>query len=494
MKVTLLNFLVITLLCPVMLYGADDYSAQKRGSAQTQGKVTKIVIDPGHGGKDPGTLFGKTYEKDIVLNIAKELGALIKKNLPDVEVIYTRTTDKYLQLHERSDIANKAGADLFLSIHINAIENKPDVNGTSTFVMGYDKSGANLEVAMKENEVIKYEPNFETTYDGFRADDPSSYIIFQLQQFANQDQSMILAETVQKHFRKDLPMVDRGAYHGSFLVLWRTAMPSVLTEIGFMTNRKDREYMATGKGQTEAARSLFNAFSEYKSRIEGRSTMVQLKTETPAATPPIPAQPDKSSTQQTAQTTPPTTAKETTAAQEKPKETAQSKGEYSSTSQRARTTLPDISAHFKAEEEKASATNQVINAAEKQAAGQQNAGNAAQSGNTVQATERGTPTGQALRPASSAAPQSRIVYYVQVSALASPKSVDSPDFKSYRGKVVERRVQTGSYRYKYLVGGFASYEEASRALSQVRRDFPDAFMVAFDGDEQITPAQARQRQ
>lgn len=522
MKVALLNFLVLTLFSPVMLYGAEDYSAQQRGAAPAQGRVTKVVIDPGHGGKAPGTTHGKTYEKDITLSIAKKLGALIERNLPDVKVIYTRTTDVDVPLHERSNIANRADADLFISIHINAVDNKPDVNGTSTFVMGNDKSGANLNVAIKENSVIKYEPNFETTYEGFVADDPASYIIFNLQQFANQDQSMMFAETVQKHFAKDMPLRDRGAYHGPFLVLWRTTMPSVLTEIGFMTNKKDRDYIATEKGQNEAARSLFNAFSEYKSRVEGRSSMVQLKTQAPDSNP-LPDPVAEERPQQAAESR----------QQEQQQENArqvQFQGEYStattSSGGRVRTTLPDISSYFPPDEKPGGVVKHgtasdirgtqpqggerpVTQPAAPASQGQRASGLmqgsltganaeeaaliASQTHQAPQGTQQQTAqdTQQPSRSAHLSA-GSGVLYYVQVSALDKSKSTSSPDFKSYRGKVIEKRSPRGLY--KYMVGGVSSYDEARGILKQASREFPDAFIVAFDGDEQITVSQARERQ
>lgn len=473
MKVALLNFLVITLMAPVMLYGAEDNAARAAADLSAAGKVTKIVIDPGHGGVDPGTNLGSVLEKDIVLNVAKELGSLIKKNLPDVEVVYTRTTDVYVTLNERSNIANRAKADVFLSIHVNAVKDKPEVTGTSTFVMGNDKSGANLSVAMKENSVANYEPNFSTTYEGFIPDDPASYIIFNLQQFANQDQSMILAETIQRHYTKELPLRDRGAYHGPFLVLWRTAMPSVLTEIGFMTNKKDREYVASAKGQRAAARALFNAFSEYKSRIEQRSTMVQLKVEEPVAG-------DQGT--QTAQAV--STDKPATAGTE-------FKGEYSGANSKVRTTLPDISSKFPADDDKKTVRTQ-----EQQSTADKPVGQAvgAQSQQSKPATQSGTAMAQ--KPAATTtktAQKDKILYYVQIAALDKPLNTNSADFKSWRGKVTEKR-RDGRFAYKYLVGGVPSYSEAQSILAQARREFPDAFMVAFDGDEQITAAEARQRQ
>ena len=204
-----------------VLYGRDPSAA---ADPAERGKVGKVVLDAGHGGKDPGCVYKNCLEKDVTLSIAKKLGALIKKKYPDVEVIYTRSTDVYVPLAERGIIANKAGADLFISIHINAATNQ-SARGTSTHVMGMDKQGKNLEVAMRDNDVGVYEDDYTTRYEGYNAGDPASYIMFSLMQYAHQDQSMMFAEIVQKHYKQALPMPDRGTTQEPFLVLWRASMP-----------------------------------------------------------------------------------------------------------------------------------------------------------------------------------------------------------------------------------------------------------------------------
>ena len=206
------------MLCTCWESGAQNAQPAERG------KVCKVVLDPGHGGKDPGCVYRNYYEKDVTLGIAKKLGELIRKNYPDVEVIYTRSTDKYVELAERGKIANRANADLFISIHINAATNQ-NARGTSTHVMGMDKDGKNLEVAMRENDIIIYEDDYTTKYEGYNPGDPASYIMFSLMQYAYKDQSMMFAEIIQKHFKADLPMPDRGTTQEPFLVLWRTSFP-----------------------------------------------------------------------------------------------------------------------------------------------------------------------------------------------------------------------------------------------------------------------------
>ena len=270
MKVSVSGFLAILLL---LVGFVGDVGAQ--APAKDRASVRTIVIDAGHGGKDPGTVYRQYREKDITLKVALLLGGMIEKNLPDVKVIYTRKTDVYVELARRGDIANKAGADLFLSIHVDAATNS-SAAGCSTFVMGMSKVQANLDVAMRENDVISFEEDYRVKYEGYEPGSTESFIIFSLMQHAYIDQSMTFAEIVQKHYVQNKTAVDRGARQAPYLVLWKTAMPSVLTELGFMSNARDRAFLVSEAGQRKVARSLFNAFSEYKSRVEGRTKTVQL--------------------------------------------------------------------------------------------------------------------------------------------------------------------------------------------------------------------------
>ncbi|MFW6222671.1 MAG: N-acetylmuramoyl-L-alanine amidase family protein, partial [Bacteroidota bacterium] len=195
-------------------------------------KLNVVVIDPGHGGKDPGASGKYSKEKDIVLQVSKKLGHYIQKYMDDVKVIYTRDKDVFVPLHERADIANKNNADLFISIHANAISTS-SVYGVETFAMGLHKSESNLEVAKKENKVIELEDNYEEEYEGFDPSSAESYIIFSLMQNTYLSQSLEFASYVQNQFRERVNRNDRGVKQAGFLVLWRTNMPSILVELGF---------------------------------------------------------------------------------------------------------------------------------------------------------------------------------------------------------------------------------------------------------------------
>ncbi len=230
-------------------------------------KIDKIVIDPGHGGKDPGTSGAISKEKDIALGIAKELGRIIKENLPDVEVVYTRDGDTFPELHQRAEIANQNDADLFVSIHANWISN-PKIYGTETYVMGIHKSEDNLKVAQRENAVISMEANTETKYDGFDPNSPESYILFSLYQSAFQENSLRLAQNIESQFGNRVGRNSRGVKSAGFIVLWQTSMPSVLVEVGYLSNPKEERELNDKLNQTYMASGIFRAFRDYKEEIE----------------------------------------------------------------------------------------------------------------------------------------------------------------------------------------------------------------------------------
>lgn len=267
MKVTKRRLWVL----PLLFLGTLLYANLSFAQTATRVGIRKIVIDPGHGGKDPGCSYKQYKEKDIVLQVGLRLGELIKENFPDVEVIYTRKTDVFIPLYDRGNIANKAGADLFFSIHVNAAQSSAAA-GTETFVMGVDKAGKNLDIAMKENDVITLEDDYSAKYQGYVPGSSESFIIFSLMQYSYQSQSLTLANMIQKQYVKHTTMGNRGVKQAGFLVLWNAAMPSILTELGFISNTADRQMLITRSGQEKLARSLFNAFSEYKAKSEGQTS------------------------------------------------------------------------------------------------------------------------------------------------------------------------------------------------------------------------------
>lgn len=230
-------------------------------------KIDKIVIDPGHGGKDPGTHGAISKEKDLALGIALEVGRIIKENLPDVEVVFTRTDDSFPELHERADIANQLDADLFISIHANWVGN-PRIHGTETYVMGLDKLEKNFLVAKRENAVILLEENTEENYDGFDPNSPESYILFSLYQSAYQQNSLKLAQNIESQMKNRVGRNSRGVRSAPFLVLWKTSMPSVLFEVGYLSNAKEEKDLNDQLNQVYIASGIYRAFRDYKQELE----------------------------------------------------------------------------------------------------------------------------------------------------------------------------------------------------------------------------------
>ncbi|MDP4266255.1 MAG: N-acetylmuramoyl-L-alanine amidase [Bacteroidota bacterium] len=241
-----------------------------QSKAANQYGIRKVVIDAGHGGHDPGCVnknTKNTKEKDIALIIAKKLGNYITQNFSDVEVIYTRDDDSFVELYRRAQIANENKADLFISIHCNANPKKSSY-GTETYVMGLHKSEANLEVAKQENASILFEDNYSQKYEGFDPHSPEANIIFSLYQNAFLDQSLNFASKVQYQFREKLGRLDRGVKQAGFLVLFKTTMPSVLIETGFLSNTEEEAYLTSAQGQDYIASGIFRAFKQYKAEIE----------------------------------------------------------------------------------------------------------------------------------------------------------------------------------------------------------------------------------
>lgn len=282
MKLTTRFLLLLTLYLPTVVYAEGKIDASAR-------RFSTVVLDAGHGGKDPGCSWGKYKEKDLNLRVTLALGKMIEEAYPEVEVIYTRKDDRFIELHERGDIANRASADLFLSIHTDAVSNT-NVSGSSTYIMGNDKSEKNLAVAQRENAVVVLEGDYEQKYEGYDPNSTESFIIFSLMQYAYAEQSMEFAEMVQKHYKQNTPIADRGARQGPYLVLWRTAMPAVLTEMGFMTNQKDREFLQSKEGEAKVVKALFDAFSEYRERFNSKVSdsfveVAEGETVTPQPTP-----------------------------------------------------------------------------------------------------------------------------------------------------------------------------------------------------------------
>ena len=259
--------------------------------AQRGEKISTVVIDPGHGGRDSGALGAISKEKDINLTVALLVGDYIKKNCPDVNVVFTRERDVFVDLDERANIANRNNADVFISIDCTSTESKAaSAVGAETYVLGEHKNAANLAVAKKENASILYEEDADEKYGNFDLNSPEAYIALSLFQKEYLNQSIQLAANIQEQFTKRVGRKDRGVQQAGFLVLWKTAMPSVLIELGFISNAAEERFLASEDGQTYMASAIYRAFRDFKTSYEGENqtvkveTPVEIKVEKPAET------------------------------------------------------------------------------------------------------------------------------------------------------------------------------------------------------------------
>lgn len=229
-----------------------------------------IVLDPGHGGKDFGAVENGAKEKDINLAVAKKLRSLIEKHLKDVEVVMTRSTDVYLTLQERADVANDADGDLFMSIHVNSIDRKTrgrnKTHGSSVYVLGLHRDQDNMKVAMRENSVIELESDYKEKYSGFDPSKDESYIIFEMAQKRNLGESIRVAGDAQSELVATASRVNRGVRQAGFWVLWATSMPAVLVELDFICNPEAVSFMTSEKGEEKLATSLFNSIKKFVER------------------------------------------------------------------------------------------------------------------------------------------------------------------------------------------------------------------------------------
>ena len=232
-------------------------------SASSNKKFT-VVLDAGHGGNDPGAVSGRHREKDINLKVTLKLGKLISDHCPDTRVVYTRRRDVFIPLHRRAEIANNEKADLFISIHTNSVASRTSsIYGTETYTLGLHRTKDNLEVAKKENSVILIEEDYKQRYAGFNPKSAESYIIFEFMQDKNMAQSVNLAQLIQKRFKQS-NRKDKGVHQAGFLVLRQTSMPSVLVELGYVTNASEAAFLNSERGSDCMAKCIYNAFLDYK--------------------------------------------------------------------------------------------------------------------------------------------------------------------------------------------------------------------------------------
>lgn len=448
MKRSLISLLLMVLLTPFTLHAAGE-------------KVSTIVIDPGHGGKDAGAVGKNCYEKDIALKVALKFGELINQNFPDVKVIYTRKDDRFVELRQRGRIANQNHADLFVSIHCNSTDGK-EARGVETWIMGNHKNDANLKVAQLENSAILQEQDHEANYDNFDPNSPDAYIIFSLYQNAFMDQSLGFAAKVQEQYGQRVPSPNRGIKQAGFLVLWACALPSVLTEIGFISNPTEEKFLNSAEGQLKIATSLFNAFKEYKYQVEGFNNQAEVTkqpTVEPAKTPAAAAKPAD-------------TAKLVEAA--KPTETAKP----AAPSPAVQPAPADTSRPAAKPTDVPSAASVLRDTAHTQT--------------VVESAAPEPPAAQPqadTAPAAPAQPAPRLIFKIQFASSSTDKDLNAPEFKNLNLPPLSKYQENGLY--KYCCGEAETPEAAQKILQQVQEaGFKDAFMVVFSDGKRISTQEA----
>lgn len=390
-----------------------------------------LVIDAGHGGHDAGACGKYGKEKNINLNVALAFGKLVENNCPDVKVVYTRKKDVFIPLQRRADIANSNKADLFISIHTNALPGGKIAYGSETYTLGIARAAANLEVAKRENSVITYESDYKTTYEGFDPSKAESYVIFEFMQDRYMKQSVELARQIQKNYTAT-GRQNKGVHQAGFLVLRNTTMPAVLTELGFISTPQEESYLTSDRGVRELSRSIYNGFIAYRKQHD--------KAATPVA--PLPAEPKDDT---------PAPAKETPKPAEPPVQPVPAQPDNKPAE------TPDATAPS----EKSKGILHTPDTSKEQ-------------------------TGEVSAPSEPVA-ENRPVFKVQILVSSTKLPTSSPRFK--------KQSPIDCYRdgnlYKYTCGSSFSYAEMRSKQKKLATLFPGCFIVAFLGGERIDLNAAR---
>ncbi|MBK7964455.1 MAG: N-acetylmuramoyl-L-alanine amidase [Bacteroidetes bacterium] len=397
------------------------------GRCKDRYKIKTIVIDAGHGGHDAGCLGASSREKHVALDIALKLGKLIESNYPDINVVYTRKTDVFIPLHERANIANKAHADLLICIHLNA--GGKAAFGSETYVMGNHKTESNLDVAKRENATILLEDDYLKKYDGFDPNSPEANIIFSLYQSQFMSQSLLFASNIQDEFTEYAGRNNRGVKQAGFLVLYKTAMPAVLIECGFLTHDAEEKYLASDKGQQTMATAIYRAFKEYKVDMESTSEN-NVKSDIPPKSEPV-------KTEKEPTITPPVEQAKTTKT-DTPEEKSPVTSPTSTTA-----TLPSSTP----EKQNSGLAEKVLN-------------------------DLNSPS---------------VFISVQIGASKNP-GTDNSKFETIESINI---VQCTDGYTRYCVGKYLSIAEARKKLNQVKSSGKaDAFLTAFNGNQRISLQEA----
>ncbi|MBO5824034.1 MAG: N-acetylmuramoyl-L-alanine amidase [Prevotella sp.] len=421
-----------------------------------------LVIDAGHGGRDAGAVGKVAKEKNINLNVALSFGRMVENNCPDVKVVYTRKTDVFIPLYERARIANRNNADLFVSIHTNAVPRGRRVMGMETYTLGMHRAADNLDVAKRENSVILIESDYERHYEGFDPNSSESYIIFELMQGKNMSQSVEMARLVQKHACAQTSRRNMGVNQAGFLVLRETSMPGCLIELGFISTPEEERYLNSKAGVDAYARGIYQAFVNYKRQLARGSAVVE-KTPEPIQDPvkqtPVVAQPVKQApvvAQPVKQA--PVVAQPVVKSEKEPDSLVEQKSSASMNDTVVKVDMP-VKDSIVVDQKPAEVVQQP----------------AAQ---------------QTTQPVSVAQPLSvadnRPMFKIQLASMSRRLNVTDKAFKGLQN--VECYEEGGLYKYTY--GASYDYNEINRIRKEIAAKFPNAFIIAFKGNQKVNVAEA----
>lgn len=412
-------------------------------SAFSADKPFVVVLDAGHGGKDAGAIGYtlKKMEKDINLKVALKVGEMMSKE-KNVKVLYTRKKDIFIPLDDRAQIANKAKADLFISIHTNAAENR-SAKGTETFAVG--SSSANLEVAKRENSVLLYESDYKTKYRGFDPNSTESYIMFDFLQSKYMEQSIAFASQVEKNFAKE-GRSSRGVKQAGFWVLKQAAMPAVLVELGYISNREEEEFLSKDKNLDKLSEAIVRAFVQYKKNVDKRNTDGYSDTDANKQTP-------------------------------KQEMTPKSEEKGNNTKDTVKESVTDTKQETVSEKNGEST------------ASVDSTKNIKQENITPEKKPSGEKTSQE-KVSTSETKAPKIYYAVQFCSSSKSLPLDSKDFK---GLVpAQEYIETGTYKYKYVYGHETTFDAGVKLRDEVKKKFKDAFLVVIKDGKKLSTQEARE--
>ena len=483
-----------------------------------------LVIDAGHGGHDAGAVGSFSKEKTINLNVALAFGHLVESNCPDVKVIYTRKTDVFIPLQKRADIANNNKADLFISVHTNALPNGRIAYGSETYSLGMARASANLEVAKRENSVIMLENDYKRTYEGFDPNKAESYVIFELMQDRFMKQSVELARCIQLQYAS-AGRQDKGVHQAGFLVLRNTSMPAVLTELGFISTPAEEQYLNSQKGVEELSRSIYNGFLNYRRKHDKSAhdlpanLPTRVTTEQPSAQAdnanaqtsqqvevvPVKVTPTAELVAQTAnekndkpadnapaaETAPQT--KSTAAVSAKPAATTKSATPSATKAETSKKKAVPEKAKTTAEtksQTKTSSTKTKADSKAKAADTKKKETDTKKAAETTKADKSATKTKSSTdkdkASSKSKTTKSKVIYRIQVGAGKKEIATSDPQFKG----LSITRVKEGTM-YKYFYGSYTTYASAQQALRSVKAKISAAYIVAYLNGKSVSVSEAR---